>query len=171
MTLTTNTEEMIPRIPPLHILVIDDNEDQRESLTTLLSLHKMTAEGAGSLAWGLAMIAKGGIDLVIVDLELPDATRITSIDQIHTAYPEIPIIALTGHKELLLRALIAGAQEAVAKPPGADEIVMKIYQAYYRTATERKFRPYTDATERIGEKIDRQIAKAEAASEKTPPPK
>jgi diguanylate cyclase (GGDEF)-like protein len=62
-------------------------------------------------------IAKGEVDIVLLDLDLPDAFGLESVRRAHTAAPKIPLIVLTNldNEELPFEALKAGAQDYLIK--------------------------------------------------------
>ena len=109
---------MIDR-PLLILLIEDDPEDARLVKRTLAK-----AEGApcdvvhvGCLKDGLARIAKGGIDLALCDLSLPDSGGVDSFKEIHRTSPEVPIIVLSGmnDRETALQLVQQGAQDFLVK--------------------------------------------------------
>jgi PAS domain S-box-containing protein len=104
----------------LHILLIEDNADDKDFLHYHLRRIKDKAielEYCTKLSQGLDRLAKGGIDLVFVDLSLPDSYGLNSLTKLHKLAPAIPIVVLTGtdDDELALQALKLGAQDYLVK--------------------------------------------------------
>ena len=79
------------------ILTIDDEENIRNGLADNFELEGYNVAKAASGKEGLAIIAKGGIDLVITDLRMDGMTGEEVVRRVTTEYPGIPIIVLTGH--------------------------------------------------------------------------
>lgn len=85
---------------------------------------------------GLERLERGGIDLILTDLNLPDAEELESVALLHDHYPSIPIIALTNtyQKSLGLEAVRQGAQDYLLK----DELNSHTLKHSIRYAIERK---------------------------------
>ena len=105
------------------ILVIDDNEAVRTALEVLLTLEGARVEGAASPAAGLERVARGGIDLVIQDMNFSrEATSgeegIALFRALRRAQPELPVVLLTAwtHLETAVELVKAGAADYLAKP-------------------------------------------------------
>src|SRR6476661_2953795 len=113
-----------------HILVVEDQEDNRQILRDLLghSGYELTEAENGEEA--LAAVAKKRPDLILMDIQLPildgyEATRRIKAD---LALRSIPIIAVTSHAigggEEKARA--AGCDDFVAKPFSPRQLLAKI---------------------------------------------
>jgi signal transduction histidine kinase len=72
-----------------------------------------------TMAVACATLRQTLVDVVILDLSLPDAARLEALHQIRAVAPGVPLIVLTGRSDhaLALEALRAGAQDYVIKPP------------------------------------------------------
>ena len=110
-------------------LLVEDHRLFREGLAVMLEEHtdlKKTVQ-AGSLAevrriWGHL---SGEVDLVIVDLDLPNGDAISLIDNLRKAEPDVPVLAFTNARSLeqRARALRAGADEVLSTASSAKNIV------------------------------------------------
>ncbi len=115
-----------PRASGLSILIVDDNEDARDSLSLLLALndHDVTAVATGRQAVD-AVLARPP-DVVVCDVGLPDMSGFEVMRAIRAARPEggIFAIALTGYAQPEDReqALAAGFDAHLAKPPRFEEL-------------------------------------------------
>ena len=105
------------------ILVIDDSEAVRTALEVLLTLEGARVEGAATPAAGLERIARGGVDLVIQDMNFSrEATSgeegIALFRAIRRGQPELPVVLLTAwtHLETAVELVKAGAADYLAKP-------------------------------------------------------
>ena len=105
------------------ILVIDDSEAVRTALEVLLTLEGARVEGAATPAAGLERIARGGVDLVIQDMNFSrEATSgeegIALFRAIRRGQPELPVVLLTAwtHLETAVGLVKAGAADYLAKP-------------------------------------------------------
>lgn len=105
---------------PLRLLIVEDDLRSAHSLRQLLEAsdnpqftirHVTTAEQA------FDALRAGGIDVVILDLGLPDATDLQALDRIEGSVHEIPVIVLTGRGDetLAAGALSHGAEDYLLK--------------------------------------------------------
>lgn len=93
-------------------------------------------ESVDRVSKGIERMAKGGVDLVLTDLNLPDAHELEAVKQLRSHFPMIPIIALTSAytKSLGLQAVREGAQDYLVK----DELNARMISHSVRYAIERK---------------------------------
>jgi DNA-binding response OmpR family regulator len=102
-----------------HILLIDDDDDLREALQEQLSLYEefeITTETSATK--GIHAARSGHVDLLIVDVGLPDMDGREAVKIIRKNGIKAPIIMLTGHdtdSDTIL-GLEAGANDYVTKP-------------------------------------------------------
>jgi two-component system KDP operon response regulator KdpE len=119
------------------ILVVDDEPQIRRALRTSLEAHGYEAESVGTGGEGVVRVADGGVDLVLLDLGLPDIDGTEVIARIR-AFSEIPIIVLSVRESQRdkVAALDAGADDYVTKPFGMEELLARARVALRRRASE-----------------------------------
>src|SRR6516165_7217405 len=101
------------------ILIVDDDADLREGLVEQLSLHEeFNAIAADTGTKGVQAAKAGQIDLVIMDVELPDIDGREAARILRKNGFKAPIIMLTGHStdSDTILGLESGANDCVAKP-------------------------------------------------------
>ncbi len=105
------------------LLVIDDNDAVRTALDVLLTLEGAKVECAATPREGLERVARGGIDLVIQDMNFQrEATSgdegIALFRSLRAAQPDLPVVLLTAwtHLETAVELVKAGAADYLAKP-------------------------------------------------------
>jgi PAS domain S-box-containing protein len=104
---------------PYTILLIED--DPTSALLTRRLLTGASQEFAlvqvGTLAAGLAILAQGGIDLVLADLGLPDSQGLNTLIEVLHHNPEAPVVVLSSSEddEHVLKAVQQGAQDYLVK--------------------------------------------------------
>jgi DNA-binding NtrC family response regulator len=105
------------------LLVIDDNAAVRTALDVLLSLEGARVEQAATPREGLERLARGGIDLVLQDMNFQrEATSgqegIELFRAIRARQPDLPVVLLTAwtHLETAVELVKAGAADYLAKP-------------------------------------------------------
>jgi len=115
------------------LLVIDDSEAVRTALEVLLSLEGAQVEAAATPAAGLERLAKGGIDLVLQDMNFRrEATSgeegVALFRAIRRAHPDVPVVLLTAWTQLetAVELVRAGAADYLAKPWDNDRLVTTV---------------------------------------------
>jgi len=92
-------------------------------------------EIAADLHSGLERMAKGGLDLVLLDLFLPDSSGFPTLQSILKAEPHLPVVVLTGFSDrtTAMRSLQEGAQDFLSK----DGLDVTLLDRSIRYAIER----------------------------------
>ncbi len=121
------------------ILLIEDNPGDARQVQEILKDVKgflFKIEQADRLTRGLSRLEQGDIDIVLLDLNLPDSNGYETFQQMHNHFPEMPVVLLTGLEddELGLRAVRDGAQDYLAKGNLDGDILARSI----RYAMERK---------------------------------
>lgn len=101
------------------LLIVDDEEDLRATLREQFELHdEFRVEEAATGEAALARAKEGRLDLVILDIDLPDMNGREVCRAMRDAGLSAPIVMLTGATEDddQVRGLEAGANDYVAKP-------------------------------------------------------
>jgi len=100
-------------------------------------------ELANKLSFGLDRLAAGGIDLVLLDLGMPDSQGLETLKKVVTAFPDIPIIVLTGSDDrgLWSEAIQGGAQDLLVKGrTNYDSLIRAIDLALERQRLQLAYR-------------------------------
>jgi signal transduction histidine kinase/DNA-binding response OmpR family regulator len=111
------------------VLVIDDDPLIGKTLVDLLSLHGYPARRAESAEQGLEALARGGFELVLLDLRLPGMSGFEACQRIreaHGAY--LPVIMMTafGDPVAVRRGYEAGADDFLHKPIDTPALILKV---------------------------------------------
>jgi glutamate dehydrogenase (NAD(P)+) len=102
------------------ILLIEDNPIQTRLIQKLLEEATgptFEVKTADRLQSGFERLAEGGVDLVLLDLMLPDSEGLETFVRFHAKAPEVPVIVQTGLDDLTLaaKAVESGAQDYLVK--------------------------------------------------------
>lgn len=99
-------------------LIVDDEPDILELLDVTLSRMDINTITAGTLDEAKQAVTKGGFDLCLTDMKLPDGDGLELIEFLQKQHPEIPIAMFTAHGNMdtAIKALKSGAFDFVSKP-------------------------------------------------------
>ncbi len=113
---------MTPRV-----LIVEDDEALRNAVRTILERSGYDVAEAGDGAAGTRALAGGGFDVVLLDIGLPfvDGWRILRGLDLPRA-PSVIVISARGEERDKVRALDMGADDYLAKPFGAEELLARI---------------------------------------------
>jgi len=135
------------RLDGLRIMIVDDDADAREMLTTLLVQAGAEVKACDSASNALDAIEQWRPFALISDIGMPDEDGYSLIRKLRAREPErggdIPAVALTGYarSEDRTRALLAGFQTHVPKPVEAAELIMVIASLAGRTGKAKAVIP------------------------------
>jgi signal transduction histidine kinase len=112
------------------VLVVDDNAALVDNLRDILQDEGYRVTTAGTGAEGLARAAEG-FDVALVDVRLPDVDGTALTERLRAAWPESPVVLLTGFAALdtAIAAVRAGAFAYLVKPAGTPELLLTVEQA------------------------------------------
>ena len=111
----------------IHLAIADDHELIRSGLEMIIGAHTdmKVAIAAGSYRELVDALEKRSADLLILDLNLGDTNGLQTIEQIVSAYPDMPILVLSAYAEEVyaLRAFKSGAMGYLNKAVVSSELV------------------------------------------------
>lgn len=136
----------------LHLLLVEDNNDDVQIFVDLISDHISTPVDlslASTLAEAVDELKSGRVDVILLDLSLPDSDGEETIEQVQKAAPGAPIVVLTGHddEEEAVSAVSQGVQDFLVKGKVDGSLLMRsIRYAIERNQLLRRLR---EANERV----------------------
>jgi two-component system alkaline phosphatase synthesis response regulator PhoP len=100
------------------ILIVDDEDRLRLSLSYILQKEKYRVESATSAEEALNCLRLHEYDLMFLDLNLPGMGGIDLLVEVHRQYPRMPVLILTAHAALdsAIQAVRLGARDYLIKP-------------------------------------------------------
>ena len=120
------------RLDGVHVLLVEDDDDSRKLLGTMLKRHGARVTSTKSAAEALEAFARDLPDVLISDIGMPDQDGYQLIRKLRTLPIEkggsIPAIAVTGYasRKDRERALNSGYQQHIAKPVEQADIIRAI---------------------------------------------
>src|SRR5437870_1550555 len=102
------------------ILLVEDNEDHADLLRRILNMgapSRFFLSHVTSLDQAMEYLVREEVDIVLLDLELPDACGMVSLERLHQMVRSIPIVILTAlaDEAAAVKALQKGAQDYLVK--------------------------------------------------------
>jgi DNA-binding NtrC family response regulator len=122
------------------ILVVDDEERQREIYRDILLDEGYGAETAASGEGALRLLAQKRFDLVITDLNLTGMTGIQLLSAIQKADPTVTVVLITGYPSIqsAIEATKKGVYSYLEKPVDRDKLLEVVGEVFARLALLRK---------------------------------
>ncbi len=120
-----------------HILIVDDEQEICTLVDQYLSDEGYQVSIAHDGAEMRQVIARGGVDLVLLDIVLPNEDGLSIARALRVANPNIGIIMLTGRGDTIDRivGLEMGADDYLAKPFHLRELLARVKSVVRRTET------------------------------------
>jgi DNA-binding NarL/FixJ family response regulator len=114
------------------ILLVDDHPMMRAGLAQLINKQPDMEIGseAGTPAEAMSALSASNPDLLLTDLTMPGRSGLEFIRDIHALHPDLPILVVSMHDELLHaeRVLRAGARGYIMKEAGGEKLLAAIRQ-------------------------------------------
>lgn len=133
----------------MRALLVDDDASCLDALRSALKLFPqvtVTAAVPGGRE-ALPVLHQGGIDLVFLDIEMEEFSGFELARHIHTVYPNVLFIFLTGHVDFALEGYEYAPVDFLVKPVNPLRLERALHRAEELLAGRRE---YPDGDERIG---------------------
>jgi DNA-binding response OmpR family regulator len=116
--------------PQKTILIVDDENRLRLSLSLVLQKENYRVETAANAEAALACLRSHEYDLMFLDLNMPRMSGIDLLVEIHRHYPHMPVLILTAHAALesAIQAVRLGARDYLIKPVEPVLIVRRVVE-------------------------------------------
>ena len=140
-----------------NILVIDDEESLRHTLSRILVHEGFNITTAADGFEALRRFSNKSFDLVILDLRLPDMDGIQVLREIRKIQPQLPVILLTGHGTMssALEAIHLEATDFLLKPVKPDDLVKRTKEILHRQTVVRRKREIQAQIDTLQEELHR----------------
>jgi two-component system response regulator AtoC len=112
------------------VLIVDDEQNLRHMLQTLLKREGYEPVGVASVEGALRELADRPYDIVITDLRMPGQSGMDLVDEIRRRNLGATVVVMTayGSRDIAIEAMKRGAYDYISKPFEADEIVLLLAQ-------------------------------------------
>jgi two-component system, OmpR family, response regulator len=114
------------------VLLVDDETEFLETLVKRLRKRNLEVNAAAGGKEALDFLAEKLVDVVVLDVKMPDMDGIETLKRIKQVSPDIEVIMLTGHAnvEVAIQGMELGAFDYLMKPMDIDELLYKLQDAY-----------------------------------------
>ncbi len=138
------------------VLIIDDERPVLMTLEALLKRHGYHVDTASNASQGLKLLRSKPSTLVLLDLQLPDADGLETLDQIKTEVPQTQVIILTAHDSLhnAIESIKRGAYHFISKPYAAEELLSLMEKALEKQLLLREAEELREKTERLERRLE-----------------
>ena len=143
----------------MHVLLIEDNPSDAALVRVFLRRElssRCKFEHQLTLKQGLERLRRGGIDVALIDLDLPDSQGPSTVQTVRAEADGVPIVVLTGfdEEEAALEAVRMGAQDYLVKGKTDAALLVRTLQfAIERAAHQAQRREVADEATAIAERI------------------
>lgn len=133
-------------MPQANLLIIDDEESIRKSLSGILADEGFVPLTASTAEEGLDLLDRREVDLVLLDIWMPGMDGLEALEEIKKRY-DIPVIMISGHGtiETAVQATRKGAFDFIEKPLSYDKTVLSITKGLHVARLERENRFLRDS--------------------------
>ena len=120
------------------IWVIDDDRSIRWVLEKALAQAKLASHSFETADKALARLKRERPAVIITDIRMPGTDGLALLEQVHAAYPQMPVIVMTAYADLdrAVAAFQGGAFEYLPKPFDVDEAVAIVRRALAKIADD-----------------------------------
>lgn len=127
------------------VLVVDDDPMLLDVLSLILDEHNYTPVACTDAAEAICVSDSLLFDAILTDINMPDISGLDLLERMHSTYPDIPVILMTGQAELdtAVNAINRGAFDFITKPVSPEYLLNSIRKAveYHRLRqSERKYK-------------------------------
>lgn len=126
------------KMKKIRLLLVDDEDDFRQTLAKRLAKKGITLEQAESGEKALSILEKERIDVAVLDVKMPGMNGIEVLHHIKRKHPKTEVIFLTGHAATQdgVDGIKTGAFDYLSKPIEFEHLLGKIKQAYEKIERE-----------------------------------
>jgi len=114
---------------PLKIIIVDDSEFSRHSISSILEAagHDILGEAANA-EQTLEILSSRKADLIILDVVMPDVTGLELAKHINDNFDNIYIIMISSlaQEHIILEAISAGASDFIQKPFKQSDLIISV---------------------------------------------
>ena len=154
------------KMPRIRVLLVEDSPtDVLLARAALRGAHgaEFEVSSADHLQAAIESVQASPVDVILLDLGLPDAQGMDTFVRAHAAMPDIPIVVLSGlgDEEVALQAVHQGAQDYLLKGPTMrDQLPRAIRYAVERHHTQQKLEQFARELQEKNASLEQELSLA-----------
>ncbi len=128
------------------LLIVDDEKNILATLSRALEIEGYQTETVSTARAALDRLAERPVDLVLLDVKLPDGDGLDVLAQIRQQSESVPVLMMSGHGtiETAVKATRLGALDFLEKPIGSDRLFVAVANALRLSRVEEENRELKD---------------------------
>lgn len=146
---------------PLRVLIVDDDQALLQALPQVLALRmsQLQVDTADSAQVALQQVQAHEYDAIVSDIKMPGMDGIALVQHLQQRYPETPTLLITGHgeRDLVIRALRAGAYDFLEKPIDRDYFLSSLQRALQTRQMRRQLREQQQTLEQYTHQLEQMV--------------
>ena len=129
-----------PYMAQKRVLIIDDEENMRHMLSSLLGKEGFNVTTAQSGRDGLKKLEKAEFDVILCDIRMPEMDGLTFLKEVQSKKIESTIVMMSayGTVDVAIEAMKLGAYDYISKPFKPDEVILTLRKAQERERLRRE---------------------------------
>src|SRR5215831_17343171 len=138
------------------ILIIDDERPILMTLEALLNRHGYQTQTAATATLGLRAMKARPAALVLLDLQLPDADGLETLDRLKKDFSDSQVIILTAHDTLnnAIESIKRGAFHFISKPYAPEELLSLVEKALEKQSLLQETETLRKKTEELEKRLE-----------------
>src|SRR5215472_7561048 len=135
-----------PRPAPPRLLIVDDDEELRDTLARRFARAGLPVTTAESGEEALAKTGRAEFDVALFDLHLPGMSGLDLLARFKEAQPEAEVLLLTAHGSIqtAIQAMRHGAYDYLTKPFQLGDLDIHLEKAYEKVRLSRRERQWQE---------------------------
>jgi DNA-binding NtrC family response regulator len=132
--------------PTIKLLIVDDDDQLRETLTHRFRRHGMTVVAAANGEDALVKAGQTRCDIALLDLNMPGMNGIQVLQKLKEQQPDLEALMLTAHGsiETAIQAMKQGAYDYLMKPFHLPELEIHLQKAFEKVQLARRQRQWVE---------------------------
>jgi DNA-binding NtrC family response regulator len=128
--------------PPLHLLVVDDDQHIREVCRSVALETGMRVLDVSTAEEALELLELSSVDILLTDLRLPGTSGLELLKKVTVTHPDVAVVMLTqyGTIDSAVQATRMGAADYVTKPFRVEELQARLEQVAHAVELKRENR-------------------------------
>jgi len=138
------------------ILIIDDERPILMTLEALLTRHGYQTDTATTATLGLRAMKTNPAALVLLDLQLPDADGLETLERLKKDFGDSQVIILTAHDSLnnAIESIKRGAFHFISKPYAPEELLSLVEQALEKRSLLQETQALREKAEQLEKRLE-----------------